>query len=131
MDVIEDPALAKENRDYLRGFYATLKGSSEYIRFVFITGITACPSGSLFSGLNVLTDISLDPRFASICGFTDKELDGVFELEFGEFNRDAIRRWYKGYSWLGSENVYNPFGIIEFFDSGRLMPHWFLSISPN
>ena len=131
LDVIEDPALAKENRDYLRGFYATLKGSSEYIRFVFITGITACPSGSLFSGLNVLTDISLDPRFASICGFTDAELDSEFEPELADFDRESIRRWYNGYSWLGTESVYNPFGLVEFFNSRKFNSHWYRSATPN
>ncbi len=72
LEVFEDSELAVANCDYLRGFYGMIKGCAEHVRFVFVTAV------SLFSGLNNLRDISLDPRFATICGYTDADIDTVF-----------------------------------------------------
>ena len=57
---------------------------------------------SLFSGLNNLTDITLDPRYSTICGYTEADLDTVFAPELPGLDRDAIREWYNGWgsmSW--------------------------------
>ena len=70
LDVLQDPELTTANRDYLRGFYGIIKGSAEHVRFVFVTGVSMFSKVSLFSGLNNLKDISLDPRYATICGYT-------------------------------------------------------------
>ncbi len=101
LDVLGDVALATANREYLRGFYGIVKGSAAYVRFVFVTGITMFSKVSLFSGLNNLEDISLDPRYATLCGYTDDDLDEVFAPEFDGLDRDKIRTWYNGYHWLG------------------------------
>ena len=67
LDVLHNPDLATANRDYLRGFYGIIKGSAEHVRFVFVTGVSMFSKVSLFSGLNNLKDISLDPRHATVC----------------------------------------------------------------
>jgi len=77
LDVLETPELACANREYLRGVYGIIKDSAAYVRFVFVTGVTMFSKVSLFSDLNNLEDISLDPHFATICGYTDTELDTV------------------------------------------------------
>ncbi len=68
LDVLNDPELARANRDYLRGCYGIIKDSAQHIRFVFVTGISMFSKVSLFSGLNNLKDISLDPRYGTLCG---------------------------------------------------------------
>ncbi len=112
LDALRDPALAIANRDYLRGFYGIVKGSAAHVRFVFVTGISMFSKVSLFSGLNNLEDISLDPRYATLCGYTDADLDTVFAPELEGLDRDAIRTWYNGYHWLGRERLYNPFDVL-------------------
>ena len=102
LDVLENQALAKANRDHLRGFYGIIKGSARDVRFVLVTGVSMFSKVSLFSGLNNLKDISLDPRYATLCGYTDEDLDRVFAPEFPGLDRDEIRRWYNGYSWRGA-----------------------------
>ncbi len=131
LDVLEDPSLAKANRDALRGLYGIIKGSAEHVRFVLVTGVSMFSKVSLFSGLNNLKDISLDPRYATLCGYTEKDLDGTFAVELDELNRDEIRRWYNGYHWLGSEKVYNPFDVLLLFDRRTFRPWWYETGSPE
>ncbi len=131
LDALDRPELARANRDYLRGFYGIIKDSAEHVRFVFVTGITMFSKVSLFSGLNNLKDISLNPRYASICGFTDDELDTVFAPELEGLDREEIRRWYNGYSWLGEHRLYNPWDILNLLEEREFESHWFRSGTPN
>ena len=112
LDALEVPDIARANRDFLRGLYATIKDSDAHIAFVFLTGVSKFSKVSLFSGLNNLKDITLDARYSAICGYTDADLDTVFAPELPSLDRDEIRRWYNGYSWLGQDKVYNPFDIL-------------------
>ena len=130
LDALEIPEVARANRDFLRGLYATIKDSDAYIKFTFLTGVSKFSKVSLFSGLNNLKDITLDARYSAICGYTDADLDTVFAPELPGFDRDEIRRWYNGYSWLGEE-VYNPFDILLLFDSRRFGAWWFETGTPT
>ena len=129
------PDVARSNRDFLSGLYGTFKACDAHIRFVLLTGVTKFSKVNLFSGLNNLTDITLDPRFATICGYTQDELDTVFAPEFNApdlkpLDRDKIRRWYDGYRWLG-EPVYNPHDVLLLFDTRKFRPHWFRTGTPK
>ena len=122
---------AYANRDFLRGLYSTIKDADAHIRFSFLTGVSKFSKVSLFSGLNNLIDITLDPRFSSICGYTDADLDTVFAPELPGLDRARIRDWYNGYNWLGDEKLYNPFGVLMFFRTRRFASHWFETASPS
>ena len=131
LDVLDNPELAKTNRDYLKGFYGIIKGSARYVRFVFVTGISMFTKVNLFSGLNNLTNITLDPVYSTICGYTERDLDEVFAPELSGLDRNEIRRWYNGYSWLGEEKLYNPFDILLFFRRRQFKSFWFETGSPT
>ena len=131
LDALATPALARANRDYLRGLYATIKDCDEHVRFSFLTGVSKFSKVSLFSGMNNLTDITLDAPLSAICGYTDADLDTVFAPESDRFDRQAVRHWYNGYSWLGEETVYNPFDILQLFRSGDFKAHWFETGTPT
>ena len=131
LDVIDNPEMAAANRDYLRGFYGNIKGSYEHVRFVFVTGVSMFSRGSLFSGLNNLDNISLDPEYAAICGYTDTDVDTVFAPELPGLDRDQIRKWYNGYHWLGDEQLYNPFDLLLLFRKRRFRSYWFGTGSPT
>ena len=103
LDALDVPDTARANRDFLRGLYAVVKDCDAHVRFTFLTGVSKFSKVSLFSGLNNLRDITLDPRYSSICGYTDLDLDTVFAPELTGLDRDAIREWYNGYCWLGEE----------------------------
>ena len=131
LDVLDDPGLATTNRDYLRGFYGIIKDCAEHVRFVFVTGVSMFSKVSLFSGLNNLRDISLDPRYATICGYTEDDIDQVFGPELDGLDREEIRTWYNGYHWRGGERVYNPYDVLLLFDSREFRPYWFETGSPT
>ena len=131
LDALHAPEVARANRDYLRGLYAVVKDCDADIRFSFITGVSKFSKVSLFSGLNNLTDITLDPHYSAICGYTEADLDAVFAPELPGLDREAIREWYNGYSWLGEEKVYNPFDILLLFRNREFKAHWFETGSPT
>ncbi len=131
LDVVTDQELAKKNRDYLGGFYGIVKDSAAHVRFVFVTGVSMFSKVNLFSGLNNLKDISLDPRYATICGYTEGDIDQVFAPELEGVDREEMRRWYNGYNWLGEERVYNPYDVLHLFDTGEFDSWWFQTGMPT
>ena len=130
LDALEYPDVAKANRDFLRGFYGTIKDYDAHIKFSFLTGVSKFSKVSLFSGLNNLKDITLDPRYSTICGYTDADIDQVFAPELEGLDREEIRQWYNGYHWLG-EGVYNPFDILQLFDRRKFANYWFETGTPT
>ena len=130
-DMLDAPELARANRDFLRGIYSVIKDCDAHIEFTLLTGVSKFSKVSLFSGLNHLKDITLDPRYSAICGYTEADLDAVFAPELPGLDREAIREWYNGYSWLGEERVYNPFDVLLLFDTRRFKAHWFETGSPK
>ncbi len=131
LDTLETPDIARANRDFLRGLYATIKDCDAHVRFTFLTGVSKFSKVRLFSGLNNLTDITIDPQYSAICGYTEADLDIVFTPELPGLDRDEIRDWYNGYSWRGEEKVYNPFDILLLFRRHRFEAYWFETGTPT
>ena len=117
-------------RDGLRDLYSVLKDADAHLRFVFITGVSKFSKVSLFSGLNNLNDITVDPEYSAICGYTERDVDAVFAPELPGLDRDRIRRWYNGYNWTG-EAVYNPFDLLLLFQKRQFKPYWFETGTPT
>ena len=119
LDALETPEAARANRDYLRGLYGVIKDSDAHVRFTFLTGISKFSKVNLFSQLNNLTDITLDRVYSSICGYTEGDLDTVFAAELAGLDRERVREWYNGYSWRGTEKVYNPYDVLLLLRRGE------------
>ena len=124
LDMLEDPEIARANRNYLRGLYAVIKRCDQHVGFCFLTGVSKFAKVSLFSGLNNLEDITLAPRFSSICGYTESDLDAVFAAELEGLDRERLREWYNGYSWGGDERVYNPFDVLLLLKQRQFRNWW-------
>ena len=131
LDALEVPEVARANRDFLRGLYATIKDCDAHIAFSFLTGVSKFSKVSLFSGLNNLIDITLDPHYSAICGYTEADLDAVFAAELPGLDREEIRTWYNGYNWLGEEQVYNPFDVLFLFRRRAFGAYWFETGTPT
>ena len=131
-EALRTPEIAESHRDFLRGVYGMVKDCDADIRFSFFTGVSKFSKVSVFSDLNNLTDITLDARFAAICGYTDDDLDTVFAAELEGLDRETIRDWYNGYNWRGAETekVYNPYGMLLFLQNREFRPYWFETGTP-
>ena len=131
LDTLERKELARANRDYLQELYSTLKACDANVTFALLTGVSKFSKVSLFSGPNNLTDVTLDPDYSAICGYTEADLDTVFAPELPGLDRGEIRDWYNGYNWRGDDRVYNPFDILLLFDSREFAAHWFETGTPT
>ena len=126
----------------MREFFAPLKACDEFLRFVFLTGITKFSQLSIFSELNNLQNISLDPRFAAICGITQDELCGQMAPDVDALaaaldttpteTLARLKANYDGYHFSeGSPDIYNPFSLLSSFASGKIASYWFGSGTPT
>ena len=122
--------IVDEIREELSGFYSVLKDSDKYLKFVFLTGVSKFSKTSIFSKLNNLIDISLEPKYADICGYTQKDLETVFADYLHDVDLDKVRQWYNGYNFLGS-NVYNPYDVLLFLLNKRYQCYWFRTGTPT
>lgn len=136
LQTLRDPELQAEHRAQLKAFYSVLKTQDRYIKFAFLTGVTKFGKVSVFSDLNNLMDISMDHRYISICGMTEKELltnfkEGIGELaSANEDNEtetiDKLRMRYSGYHFEeNSEEIYNPFSVLNTLANSRYDDYWF------
>ena len=131
LDALALPEVARANRDFLRGLYSAIKDCDARLKFTFLTGVSKFSKVSIFSGLNNLMDITLDPHYSTICGYTEGDLETVFAAELEGLDRKQVRRWYNGYNWRGKEKVYNPFDILLLFRQREFKAHWFETGSPQ
>ncbi len=133
LDNLDKKDVATEIREYLRRFYSEIKNGDEYLKFILLTGVTRFSKAGIFSGLNNLKDISLDPRYGNIVGITQEELERYLGEEIKRHNveLEEVKEWYNGYNFLGGR-LYNPFDVLRFVDSGCVFDnYWFNSGTPN
>ncbi|MDR1080734.1 MAG: AAA family ATPase, partial [Deltaproteobacteria bacterium] len=146
-------------REMLQEFYSTIKECENMLRLTFITGISKFSKLSIFSGMNNIVDISFDPHYSSICGFTEKEIEKNFHDNIisilpgmekeGYFEPNPTKKtfmeklkfWYDGYSWDGTNKVFNPFSVVNclyhkefnhyWYDSGTSLASYRYSLLPE
>lgn len=142
IDNLQNLAEAQRIRDTLKGFYTMIKALDQYIRFVLITGISKFSRVGIFSGMNNLDDLTMDPRFATLLGITEEELRRDFQEHITAFAKregvsteqllQQIREWYNGFCFIeGCESVYNPFSTLQLFKKRRFANYWFETGTPS
>ena len=142
LDVSHQDSLLHEMRQIMRNFYSPLKDCDSYLRFVFITGITKFSQLSIFSELNNLKNISMNPEFAAVCGITEEEMLTQMSDYIDKFAQDNeqtrneaiadLKRQYDGYhfAWPSSD-IYNPFSLLNSLQDRMLRSYWFESGTPT
>lgn len=142
LQAIGNEALQTEYRNTLKAFYGVLKSCDKYLRFAMLTGVTKFSKVSVFSDLNNLMDISLSSRFASICGITEQELHHYFKEDIRllgesqgmspEETSRELKQWYDGYHFSDkSEDIYNPFSLLNTFAQRQFGSYWFETGTPT
>lgn len=143
LQAIDNEPLQQDFRNILKAFYSNLKTCDEYIRFAMLTGVSKFSKISLFSDLNNLTDISLDERYADICGLTAEEIDKTFGEHLEYFAQkegsdkaavmEQMRQMYDGYHFSRnvSKDMYNPFSVLNALDRCDFDNFWFSTGTPT
>ena len=113
---------------FYRNFFATLKaGTSEAgggLERLFITGVSPITMDDVTSGFNIGRNVTLEPEFNDMLGFTEPEVRGLLELyrERGAFNQDVdaaldvMREWYNGYRFAktATGDLYNTDMVLHY-----------------
>ena len=138
-----DPvSLENYNRNILKGFYSTFKGADDYLKFVFLTGVTKFSQVSVFSGFNQPDDISMTEKYDALCGITEQEMVETFAEPITEMARKygcdfaqmvgMLRKKYDGYHFSeGMTGVYNPFSLLNAFSKLKIQDYWFKTGTPT
>jgi hypothetical protein len=140
-DYLDEPERRRENQNTLKGVYGLLKPMDASLHLVFLTGVSKFGKLSLFSDLNNLLDISLDPEFALLLGYTREEI----EANFASYIENAATRlklsqqalweslqlWYNGYSWDGENKVYCPYSMLTFLKKPAFKGYWYETGTPT
>ena len=142
LQAIGNEALQAEYRSTLKPFYGVLKSCDRYIKFAFLTGVTKFGKVSVFSDLNNLIDLSLDHRYTTICGISEKELHHYFDesvCTLAEANNmtkeecyEQLRFDFDGYHFdVDAPGMYNPFSVLNTLSSCRFRDYWFETGTPS
>lgn len=142
LQAIDNPELQEAYRATLKGFYGALKSMDGCIQFALLTGVTKFGKVSVFSDLNNLNDISMDARYADICGLTEQELltnlDAHIEAmaENNKMSKEKciteLRLQYDGYHFEEDAlGVYNPFSLLNALDKRKFGSYWFETGTPT
>lgn len=149
LDNIDKIEVAKGMQEVLRSFYGVIKRLDEYLRFVFISGITHISMESMFSGMSHLKNISMDPKYAALVGYTQDEISFYFKKRLeriailNKIYMDDLMQslyvWYGGYNFCVEqkiekqrlEGIFAPFSILIFLDKAELRNYWFESGTPS
>ena len=142
LDYLNKPEELAKVRQIMQEFYQTVKICDADEQFVFITGITKFSQLSIFSTLNNLRNISMEPQYSAICGITKSELTNYFDEDVQSLTEryrctkeemyGKLKQQYDGYHFCdGSEDLYNPFSLTNVFTSKMLSNYWFGSGTPT
>lgn len=146
VDEYDNPLITSENltesKKIYRGFFSVLKSADEFIRFVFITGVTKFAKTSIFSGQNQPNDITDNEKFSAICGITHEELIANFTPEIESLAKHQgltfdeciaeLKRWYDSYLFHeDGEKVFNPVSLLRAFDGLDFQNYWYDTGNPT
>ena len=142
LDKLHIPETLDAFRNVMQEFFVQLKANEAMIRFCFITGITKFSQLSIFSTINNLTNISMDAKYAAVCGITEEEFDtqmspdiAMLAESYGITSEEMhakLKLQYDGYRFAEvSPDIYNPFSLLKCFNQRKIANYWFESATPT
>ena len=143
LDVLDDEALQERHRQVLNGFYGGIKQCDPWLKFVLLTGVIKIGKLSVFSALNNITDLSMDPDYATLCGITEGELEQVFHDDIGAMAeklkcsysemKAQLKREYDGYHFCEDQEsgLYNPYSLLKALERKRIEHYWYETGTPT
>lgn len=151
LDSITDSDLQDYIRNRIRNLFSPLKAQANYLRFVFLTGISKFSQLSVFSELNNLQQLTFDPQYEAVCGITEEELMTQWKPDIENLARkmnEIYSRWgihyifeevvaklketYDGYHFSKRfTDIYCPWSLVNAFTMGDIQNFWFSTGTPT
>ena len=114
-----------ELTDFIRTlFHATFK-NNPYLERAIMTGITRVSKESMFSDLNNLKVITTtSEEYADAFGFTEEEVYAALNVFGLSDQKEKVKKWYDGFTFGGKPDIYNPWSILNYLDTGKFAAYW-------
>ena len=115
----------EEMAEFIRGLFNSTFKTNPYLERAIMTGITRVSKESIFSDLNNLKVVTVtSDKYADSFGFTEEEVFSALD-EYGIPERKmAVKQWYDGFTFGKVTDIYNPWSILNYLDTGRLAAYW-------
>ena len=115
----------KELADFIRSLFNSTFKTNPYLERGLLTGITRVSKESIFSDLNNLEVVTTtSEKYSTSFGFTEKEVFQVLENNRLSSEKENIRYWYDGFSFGKRKDIYNPWSITKYLDTGEYGTYW-------
>lgn len=89
-----------------------------------MTGITRISKESIFSDMNHLKVVTTtSDQYAEIFGFTEEEVFASMD-EMGLTDKEEVKRWYDGFTFGSKTDIYNPWSVLNYLDTGKAGAYW-------
>ncbi len=110
---------------FIRSLFNCTFKTNPYMERGIMTGITRVSKESIFSDLNNLQVITTtSDKYATAFGFTEQEVEDALALFDLADTMDKVKFWYDGFQFGKESDIYNPWSITKYLDSGKLGSHW-------
>jgi len=117
--------------EFMRGLVSGAMKTNSHLRFGVVTGIMQIAKESIFSGLNNLyINNVFSTDFDECFGFTESEVKEMITYYGRPEKMDEVREWYDGYRF-GGVDVYNPWSVLRYIDSGFVPEKYWAGTSGN
>lgn len=115
----------KEMSDFIRSLFNSTFKTNPYLERAVMTGVTRVSKESIFSDLNNLEVVTTTSgKYADSFGFTEEEVFASLE-EYGlSGQEELIRKWYDGFTFGETADIYNPWSVINFLDKKKAGTYW-------
>ena len=115
----------EELASFTRSFFNATFKTNPYMARGIMTGITRVSKESIFSDLNNLKVVTTTSNeYATAFGFTEEEVfQSLDDCGLGE-EKEKIKRWYDGFILGKHKDIYNPWSILNFVDTGEYATYW-------
>lgn len=120
----------EEQQEYIL-FLKNLLKDQTYVELAYMTGILPIAKYSGGSELNMFVeyDMAVSEKFSEYFGFSDAEVDRLYEIYLNEtknpkFSREDLRIWYNGYYTAMGKRLYNPRSVVLALTDNQLRNYW-------
>lgn len=142
LEVLQEQDTLAVKRKVMQEFYQPLKAFERLIKFCFLTGITKFSQLSIFSTINNIKNVTMLPQFSAICGITEHEVKTELDKDIDKMAAkykcspeemfEKLKTRYDGYHFSEeSEDIYNPYSLLNAFTDNKLANYWFESGTPT